>query len=284
MAPLSDSGRPVGILIVIRPQPASFNDDEVFMVKRFADLSSLALRNARLVAAERDRAQFESELGESRMREELRAQYLRGVLRAQEHERGRIARDLHDSFAQSLASIILGLKVIEHELPAAGGRVADLREVVVAATTEVRRIAMELRPSTLDDLGLAAALQRLAKDTKERTSIDVTVSVQLGDERLPPELETVLYRVAQEAVTNAIKSAQSATISVSLAVGPDAIGLTIVDDGRGFDREAVEGGLGLIGMEERAAIVGGKLVIDSAPGRGTVVTLTVPRYGPGGVA
>lgn len=279
-APLFDRDRPVGVLGVVHNQPGRFGEDEVRVVGRFADLASLALRNARLITAERERARVEGELAEVRVREQLRAETLRQVIRAQEDERRRIARELHDSFGQAIASILLGLKVVEQErtIPDAHARIADLRKVAAAAAADIRRIAFELRPTALDDMGLKVALERYARDVEDRTGVRVLVSIGLGDGRLHPDVETVVYRVAQEALTNALKSADAGSITVTLNELGGTIRLVVADDGRGFDPEGIEGkGLGLLGMSERAALVGGRLEIRSSPGAGTAVELDIPR-------
>jgi signal transduction histidine kinase len=278
IAPLTDQKGAVGVLGVVRPDPNAFDKEDLFMAKRFADLASLALRNARLIAAERERVHIEAELTAARLREDLRAQALRDIVRGQEEERRRIARELHDSFGQSLASILLGLKVVEQErtLPEARARLADLREVTAEAASEVRRIALELRPSALDDLGLTPVVERLAADVGERTGVRVSTSIALGG-RLHEDVETVVYRIAQEAVTNAVKYALARKISLALSDTDGTVTLVVSDDGRGFDVGSVKReGLGLVGMEERAALVGGKVIVDSNPGTGTTVTLEVP--------
>lgn len=281
VAPLYDRDEPIGILGVVYPEPSHFGPDEVLAVRRFADLASLALRNAKLLSSERERVRAEAELAESRVREQMRSDTLRAVIRAQEDERRRIARELHDSFGQALASILLGLKVIEQEqtLEDVRSRIADLREVAASAAGDVRRIAFELRPTALDDLGLEVALKRYAHELEDRTAIPVTVSIELSDSRLHPDIETVVYRVAQEALTNAIKSAAPRSIGVTLVESDGMVRLVVEDDGRGFDPTGAHGrGLGLLGMSERAALVGGRVDIRSAVGAGTAVELAVPRH------
>ena len=279
VAPLIESGRGVGVLVLLHAEVDRFEAEDAFVVKSFADLASIALQNARAISSERERALLEGELAEAQLREAMRAQTLQAVIRAQEEERQRIARELHDSFGQSMASIMLGLKVIEKsnaaEVP---GRIADLREVAAAAAAEVRRIAFELRPSLLDDLGLGPALERYAREIEQRTGIDITVAVSLGPERLAPEVETVIYRVAQEAITNTIKYAEAHAITLLLSDADGTVRLTVSDDGAGFDPAAQEGkGLGVLGMHERAELVGGKLTLRSEQGEGTTVELAVPR-------
>jgi signal transduction histidine kinase len=279
-APLIEGGEGIGVLTLLHADVAKFDGEDLFVVKSFADLASIALQNARAVSAERDRAQLEADLAEAQLREAMRTQTLQAVIRAQEDERQRIARELHDSFGQSLASILLGLKVLDQQktIEAVRERIADVRDVAAAAASDVRRIAFELRPTLLDDLGLEAALQRYAHDVEHRSGIGIRVDAGLGDQRLDSEVETVLYRVAQEAMTNAVKYATASQITIALTTSDGEVRLVVSDDGRGFDLSKVEGkGLGLLGMRERSELVGGKLSIRSEEGGGTTVELRVPR-------
>jgi len=279
VAPLLERRSAVGVLVVLHQRPEYFSEQDVFVLRRFANLSSIALRNARLVARERDHVQMESELQEAQMRERHRAETMLSVFRAQEQERARIARDLHDSAAQTLASILLALKVVEQSesIEDVRTRLKDLRQLTSAAAAEVRRIATELRPSILDDLGLVAALERLTGDVQDRTGVAIDRSIRIGPRRLENEVETVVYRVAQEALTNAIKSASPNRIDISLEEIHGTVRLEVRDDGVGFDLESVEGqGLGLLGMRERAELVDGKLTIESRPGAGTTIELEIP--------
>lgn len=259
-----------------------FSEEDERLALALASQAGVAIENARLYSYERDRVRFEAELAESRVREEMRADMLREVIRAQEEERRRVARELHDTGGQALASILLGLKVVagERTLAEARSRLADLREVTAQAAADVRRLALELRPSVLDDLGLQAALERYTADLADRLEIPITLDAHI-EHRPNEETETVLYRVAQESLTNAIKYAEARSISVYLDGSTERILLRVTDDGVGFDPATVERkqGLGLRGMEERAALVSGEVSVTSAPGHGTVVELTVPFSG-----
>jgi len=280
LAPLVQGSEGIGVVMLMHDEPERFSPDDLFAVSRFASLASLGLYNATLVATERRRADMEAELAETRVRSELRDQALKAAIRAQEDERSRIARELHDSAGQALASILLGLKVASDEptLQDARARLSDLREIAAEAAGEVRRISRELRPSVLDDLGLEAALERLTSDIGERTTLKVSLSVELSDPRFEPEFEIVLYRVAQEALTNTVKYAGAGRVDVSLEEHDQVIRLTVADDGSGFDPQSKVGlGLGLRGMEERAELVGGSLDVRSTPGAGTTVVLDVPK-------
>ena len=277
-APLIESGEAIGVLSAYSSEMSRFDAEDLFVIKSFADLASIALQNAKGVEVLRERAQLEAELAESQLRETMRTQTLQAVIRAQEEERSRIARELHDSFGQQMTGILLGLKVIEEEgsLDEVRSIVARLRDLTAAAAADVRRIAFELRPSVLDDLGLGPALERYADDVKQRTKIGMRVDLVLGA-RLPADVETVVYRITQEAVTNAAKYAVPDSIAISVSSTDGDVRLTVADDGRGFDlEEAQTRGLGLLGMQERAELVGGKLAIRTAPGEGSTVELYVP--------
>jgi two-component system, chemotaxis family, sensor kinase Cph1 len=151
---------------------------------------------------------------------------------------------------------------------------AELREQVVATLQDVRRLAVELRPTALDDFGLVPALQRLVDTFTEQTGIAVELEATLGDERLSAEVETTLYRIVQEALTNVVKHAQARTVSVVIRRRDGAVSAVIEDDGRGFAGEGGDG-LGLIGMRERAELANGRLTVESRPGAGTTLFLEV---------
>jgi two-component system, NarL family, sensor histidine kinase DevS len=204
---------------------------------------------------------------------------LRRVVQAQEQERQRLARELHDETGQALTSILLGLKPLEETLADEPGRAAltALREQVVSALQDVRRLAVELRPAVLDDFGLVPALERLIEGFAEQSDTRVDFHSALGDVRLPSEAETTLYRVVQEGLTNIVKHANATHISISLARRGAFVAAVIEDDGDGFDRRTPAGdGIGLLGMRERLALLDGRLEIESRPGAGTTVVAEVP--------
>ena len=204
---------------------------------------------------------------------------LHRVVRAQEDERRRLARELHDETGQALTSILLGLRGLEDldDVDALGQGVAALRERVVATLQDVRRLAVELRPAALDDFGLEAALERLTAGFAEQTGLKVELESRLQDDRLPEEVETVLYRIVQEALTNIVKHAQASRVSIVVTQKPGAVGAVIEDDGRGFDPDrSVDGGIGLLGMRERVALLDGSLTIETAPGKGTTLVIEIP--------
>jgi two-component sensor histidine kinase len=185
---------------------------------------------------------------------------------AQELERKRLARELHDETGQALTSILLGLKPLEQAVAGEDGRaaVASLRQLVVSTLRDVRRLAVELRPSALDDFGLVPALERLVDTFSEQTEIRVDLETNLGEERLPSEVETAIYRIVQEALSNVVKHAGASRISILLTRKNGSVAAVIEDDGLGFDPASVsEEGLGLVGMRERVGLVGGRLRISA---------------------
>ena len=203
---------------------------------------------------------------------------LRRVVEAQELERRRLARELHDETGQALTSILLGLKGLEERMDDSESREAaeELRELVVSTLQDVRRLAVELRPSALDDFGLVAALERLTGSFAEQTGIAVDFQTALAEERLPEEVETAIYRIVQESLTNVVKHARARRVSILLARKDGAVKAVVEDDGQGFDPAEQTGGSGLVGMRERLALLGGRLAVESAPDRGTTVAAEVP--------
>ena len=204
---------------------------------------------------------------------------LRRAVQAQEAERRRLARELHDETGQALTSMLLGLSAVERAETADEARLAvgELRELVVGTLQSVRRLAVELRPSALDDFGLEPALRRLGQTVKESGAVDVQVETRLGSERLLPEVETAVYRIVQEALTNVVKHASAERVSIVVTRMPGKLIVIIEDDGAGFDQDARPGeGLGLLGMRERVQLLDGSLSIDASRGAGTALTVELP--------
>ena len=203
---------------------------------------------------------------------------LRRIVAAQELERRRLARELHDETGQALTSILLGLRTVEDARASDESKraVDDLRELVLSTLHDVRRLAVELRPKALDDFGLEPALERLTTTFAEQTGIAVDYHARIP-ERLPTEIETALYRIVQEALTNIVKHAQATRVSVVVARQRNSVKAVIEDDGVGFAQEtAREDGLGLLGMRERLQLVGGRFTIESEAGSGTTIVAEVP--------
>lgn len=235
---------------------------------------SLSIENARLYQAAQEH-------------ERLLGEMLRQVVGAQEAERQRIARELHDATGQSLTAISLGLRGVETMLGQAdpaklADQIAELRTYSTNALGELRSIIADLRPSILDDMGLAAALKWYVQAYERRRGIATTLEVTGRTVRLPAEIETVLFRVTQEALTNVAKHAEASSVTVRLDYAPTQVMLTVADNGSGFDIHRIlrDGeqppGWGLLDIQERAALVGGTYRIDSQPGQGTSVQITLP--------
>lgn len=263
-----------------------FDEEDERLVVTLAAFAARAIEGAVLVVAERDRATAQSELVASEERSRAQTGMLARVIDAQEAERARVARDLHDQIGQSLTSVLLGLRLVETSFrdgadPAeARARTDEVREQVAQALQEVRQLAFELRPTVLDDVGLVAAVRRLTHDLTQRFGVSIELALDgLDDEsRLPPEVETVVYRVVQEALTNVSRHAEASFAAVAITVDAEGVRASIADDGIGFEvGDGLLRSLGLAGMKERASLVGGSLVITSAPAMGTTVLLEVPR-------
>jgi signal transduction histidine kinase len=193
-------------------------------------------------------------------------------------ERLRLARELHDGLGQTLTSAALLARSLELEAGAGPGTaVAELRRLVEAALTETRTIVWRLRPADVEELGFEAALRALAETVQRGHGVQVDLHLSAMD-HLSPEVEAAAYRVAQEAMTNAVKHAARTVLSVLVCRRGPTFTLVVDDDGTGFDPSAGagHGGAGILGMVERAAALGGRLDIESRPGRGTTVRLDVP--------
>jgi two-component system, NarL family, sensor histidine kinase DevS len=204
---------------------------------------------------------------------------LRRVVEGQELERRRLARELHDETGQALTSILLGLKRVEEAGTREDARAAaaGLREEIVKTLQSVRRLAVELRPKALDDFGLVPALERLAEAFGESSGIAIDVEANLDEPRFPPEVETALYRIAQEALTNVAKHARAEHVSVVVTRRYGSVTVVVEDDGRGFASAGGDAaGLGLVGMKERVGLLGGRLAIESTEGSGTTIVAEVP--------
>ena len=257
-APLIVREETIGVLMVLdRQQPdPRFTDADLRLAQRFAARAAVAVDLTRRVARTT----------------------VQRIVGGQEQERRRLSRELHDETGQALTSILLGLKSIEDaqrtdRFPEA---LAELREIVVATLQDVRRLAVQLRPKALDDFGLVPALEWLTSTFAEQTGIAAHLESRLPEARLPSEIETVLYRVVQEALTNVVKHAQAEHVSVILHAKPGRVAVVIEDDGRGFSAGGEPDGIGLLGMRERVALVGGSLTVESSTSTGTTVLAEVP--------
>jgi PAS domain S-box-containing protein len=226
-----------------------------------------------------------SDITDRKQAEEIRALLLNQVITVQEEERRRIARELHDETAQSLASLLLGLSALGEARTVKGARqqARELHQVATRALAEVRRLAWGLRPSVLDDLGLAAALERYVADFGATRGVAVALETAgLDRDRMPAAVETALYRIMQEALSNVARHAGAKGARVRVERRAATVAMTVEDDGRGFDlaqRPApatAARGLGIHTMRERAAVLRGVFTLDARPGAGTRVTVEIP--------
>jgi len=268
-APLLVKDRVVGLLNVACHEERSFEPADLELLGAVGHQLGVAIENTRLWE-------------EVRRKEALRGELLKKVISAQEEERRRIARELHDETGQILTSLLVGLKVMEEaeDLSEARRLAGELKGMVSQTLEAVQDLALELRPSALDDLGLVAALERYVRSYRKTFDLNVDFqTVGLDGKRLAPQVETELYRIVQEALTNVARHAQAQHVSVLLEERGQDLVVIIEDDGRGFDvREVLEAGrsLGLHGMRERAELLGGRLVVEARPGVGTTVFVQIP--------
>ncbi len=206
------------------------------------------------------------------------------IIQAQEQERQRIARELHDETSQVLTSLLISLTLLEEsvETQEARERIADTRALAHSTLRAIRNLSIDLRPSALDDLGLLPALRWYVKEYQKKCSIDVEFHATGFKERLPAEMETALYRIVQECLTTTAKHANANRVTITLKEETDRVYARITDDGEGFDYEALlktpgqERGLGLAGMNERAVLLDGTLNIHSTFERGTIIEVSIP--------
>jgi signal transduction histidine kinase len=269
--------------------------DELGHLGQALERMRLALRRS-LEDVERGRDQLElriqqrtSEIEklyeELKQRDQLRAMLLKKLIRAQEEERRRIARELHDETSQVIGALALELDTALATLPegASRDRLLEARAIALRTLDGIHRLSFDLRPSVLDDLGLFRAIEWYAERDLRKRGIAVRCETDEEDVRLAPEIETALFRAVQETITNIVKHSHAETVLIQCATTPQAVTIEIEDDGRGFDPAGISDtaatgrGLGLAGIRERMEILGGDALIDSAPGRGTRMVLTAPR-------
>jgi two-component system, NarL family, sensor histidine kinase UhpB len=199
------------------------------------------------------------------------------VLRAQEEERRRLARDLHDEVNQSLTAILLRLEALNQSAPTGiEGELGEVKRLVNQAMDELLTLARQLRPSALDDHGLTAAIVSQVRRFSSQTGIKADIRTRGEPIELESDQEIAAYRFTQEALSNVVQHAQASHVEVDLSVNGRALELTVADDGRGFDPATNHEGIGLSGMAERARMVGARFELRSRPGGGTSLTLQVP--------
>jgi len=244
-------------------------------------LFSLERRNRELVILHQQRERAGQELGRAYERLQFLARRLEA---AKEEERKRIARELHDDLGPALTAVVINLQLLgsKPDDSKAGRRIEDSIDLVDRMVQRIRDLSLDLRPPLLDEMGLIPALKGYLEAQAERAGIEIEVRGDASSEGLPAEGEITLFRVAQEAVTNAIRHAAARRVLVSVGARDGGLEIIVEDDGKGFDvRATLEGPatgkiLGLLGMQERARMLGGDLDIDSSPGHGTRVRIRIP--------
>lgn len=260
LIPLVVHERAIGIMYAFNkdgPDPR-FTDDDLRLAEALGTRAALAVHLSERVARETVDA----------------------ILEAQETERSRVARELHDETGAALTAILLDLTAIDEAatLPDARHASAALRQNARSALENVGRLAFSIRPPALDEFGLAPALKDLSSRLEERGGLKVELAIDLpASTRLPAKLETAIFRVTQEALTNVVKHAEAKTVRVTLSRRQRSVALAIEDDGRGFSQaRGADGGFGLIGIRERVAAVSGALDIESESGAGTRIAIELP--------
>jgi signal transduction histidine kinase len=273
-APLLAHNRPVGVLAAYATKADYFKAGDVATLMSLASQAAIAIQNARLFA----------EL--DAQREALRQVSLR-LVNAQEDERRRISRELHDELGQALTALKINLDLARRALPEDGPpklhqSIHEASSLAVQTLQTARDMSLALHPAMLDDLGLVAALRWEIDRYEQRTGQAVFLEANLGEVALQPELQITVYRIVTEALTNAARHAQASDIKVTVTVTGAQITVNIVDNGRGFNVEKWQKSpqerqsLGLVSMRERAELLGGSLEIESSPGQGTSIMARLP--------
>ncbi len=267
--PLFARGDVAGLFSLSKRQAGYFNEEHVRLAEAMSSQASVAVENAVL---------FE-QMQASTVRMKALS---RRLVEVQESERRSIARELHDEAGQALVSLRIGLRLLEREIAGGGtvtGLVADLMQRTDAVIDGLHRLAADLRPASLDYLGLEAALRQYSRSVGSKFGLTVRFKARgFTSERLPATVETALYRVVQEAITNVVRHAQATRIDVLTERRGDRVIVMVEDDGVGFEPDLVQRGnhFGLLGLRERAESLGGALTVESAPGAGTTVVVEVP--------
>jgi signal transduction histidine kinase len=260
----------LGVLTVARQATWPFVEADVNLLATLSNQLAIAMDNVRLFQ-------------EVRVKEAHRGELLSKLISAHEDERRRIARELHDEVSQSLTGVMMSLTAAQnlHDTDALRQRLGTTYASAEATLEEVRKLIHDLRPTTLDDLGLVSAVRVHARNLLEAAGMELAFEASgFGHRRLPAAVETTVFRVAQEAITNIARHARASTAVVRLKRSDGLLTLLVEDNGVGFDPAQVTGRiedrrLGIMGMQERAALLGGDLRIESQPGRGTRVLLAV---------
>jgi signal transduction histidine kinase len=271
--PLFARGEVAGLVSLSKREPGYFSDEHVRLAEAMSSQASVAVENAVL---------FEQMQASTARMQSLS----RRLVEVQESERRHIARELHDEAGQALVSLRYGLRLLEREIDAGGSvteRVAELVQRTDAVIDSLHRLAADLRPVSLDHLGLDAALRQYSRSAGSELGLEVRFKARgFTSERLPAAVETDLYRVVQEAMTNVARHARATRVDVLVERRGDRVLVMVEDDGVGFEPELAQLGdhFGLLGIRERAEALGGTLAVESAPGAGTTVVVEVPSVDP----
>lgn len=270
--PIEVLGQKYGVLNLLCPPDQPVEPNDLTMLSTIGTHVSEIVANAwlRLKLAEK---------------EQTRQMLLESLVEAQEEERGRLARELHDGAGQMLTSLLVRIKTLEKEsdTPALQSRLQSLLDMVSETIEQVRELSYRLRPAALEEFGLPVALGILVGEMTEGSSVNAHFNTNVTREALPPGIEVTMYRIAQEALTNVVRHSQAQTVEVRLTEENNAIVMRIQDNGRGFDPHqnqvtavSERRHLGLISMRERAAIAGGSLTLETEPGSGTTLLVRLP--------
>jgi signal transduction histidine kinase len=268
--PLMAKEELIGALTLTKDAPLIFGQEEVDLLYAICNQAAMAIENSRLYE-------------EARRDEEIHRELLHRAITAQESERRRLAAELHDGIIQNLVSALYRQQYAAARLKDAPAEVlqslAEVREIIDSSISEMRRLIGGLRPPLLDDLGLVKAMERYAFSIDEVADFDLTLELEDDLPALPPEVENSIYRIVQEGLNNMVKHSRCRRGRVRMWVDDDRLKLSIRDDGRGFDPEVSmqpAGSFGLLGIQERADFLKGDLKIETAPGRGTRIYLSMP--------
>ena len=274
--PLLAHNKPVGVLAAIAQPPDFFGATDIATLMSLSSQAAVAIQNANLFT------ELEAQ------RETLRQVSLR-LVNAQEEERRRISRELHDELGQALTALKINLDLARRALPDdAPARlqqsIHEAGSLAVQTLDTARNMSLSLHPAMLDDLGLVAALRWDIDRYEQRTGQTVFLEAALGEVNLQPELQITVYRIITESLTNAARHAQASDIWVNLGIENEQVCLTVKDNGIGFDAEKWQDSpgerqsLGLISMQERAELLGGSFTITSSPGQGTTINSRFPLH------
>lgn len=271
--PLMSRGKVMGVMNIASHTLQRFTPEDVQLLSSISNQIAVAIENAKLYE-------------ELQRKEEMRGELLHLVISTQEEERRRIARGLHDEISQAITSLTVNLEAVADALPLdvdeVKSRLKRIQSIAIGTLDEIHKVIWELRPTLLDDLGLVAAVESYVEPHLAEAGVKAHFETAGTERRMPTRVETAIFRIIQEAVTNIVRHANAESASISIEFEDNSIAVHIEDDGKGFDfdeamRATREGrGLGLLSMKERAELLGGSLNIKSKPGQGTQIDLEIP--------